>query len=211
MITLVSKLHRDIFWGDLADFDRPKPGDQLHVILNNDEQVVFDVTKDESGQLFFVTNDCIATSRIMGYETNVNGWQGMSLRHYLNNDLFALLPEKLQTMIVPTKIVQVVRGQRIECRDKVFCLSKTQVFGQEYSNKDVWAAVEPEDSQLEVFKNHKNRIKMTGIKGKVCAWWLRSPYMGDLKRFSLVSNLGLHGYDEAGFRWGVCFSFCIQS
>ena len=211
MITLVSKLHRDIFWEDLADFDRPKPGDQLHVTLNNDEQVVFDITKDESGKIFFVTNDCIAASRMMGYETNVNGWQGMSLRHYLNNDLFALLPEELQAMIVPTKIVQVVRGNRIECEDKIFCLSKTQVFGRDHGDGDTWAREEPEDSQLEIFKSRKNRIKLRGINGDLTGWWLRSPNTNGSSDFHLVTSGGDHYYNRAVWRCGVCFSFCIQS
>ena len=211
MITLVSELHRDVFWEDLADFDKPKPGDQLHVTLNNDEQVVFDVTKDESGKLFFVTNDCLATSQMMGYETNINGWRGMSLRSYLNNDLFALLPEELRAMIVPTRIVQVVRGQRIECEDKIFCLSKTQVFGRDHGEGDVWASEEPEDTQLEIFKHRKNRIKLRGVNGDVTYWWLRSPHAAGSSYFRLVTLEGLHDYNHADWLCGVCFSFCIQS
>lgn len=156
MIALVSKLHRDIFWEDLADFDKPKPGDQIQIALNNDEQIALDVTRDASGKLFFVANDCLAAARMMGRESNVNGWQGMSLRYYLNNDFYALFPEKLKAMIVPTKIVQVVRGQRIECEAKIFCLSKTQVFGRDHSDGDAWATEEPEDTQLEIFKSRKN-------------------------------------------------------
>lgn len=211
MITLVSRLHRDIFWEDLKDFDKPKPGDQIQITLNNDENIVLDVTRDESGKLFFVANDCLAARRMMGYENNVSGWQGMSLRHYLNNDLYALLPEELKAMIVPTKIVQVVRGHRIECEDKIFCLSKTQVFGRDHSDGDAWATEEPEDSQLEIFKSRKNRIKPKGINGDVSGWWLRSPFTVGSSYFSVVASGGFHYYSHADCQYGVCFSFCIQS
>lgn len=211
MIALVSKLHRDIFWEDLADFDKPKPGDQIQIALNNDEQIALDVTRDASGKLFFVANDCLTAGRMMGRESSVNGWQGMSLRHYLNNDFYALLPEELKAMIVPTKIVQVVRGQRIECEDKIFCLSKTQVFGRDHSDGDEWATEEPEDTQLEIFKSRKNRIKLRGINGGVSHWWLRSPHTIDSSAFSRVTQVGGHNYYFADYEYGVCFSFCIQS
>jgi len=211
MITLVSKLHRDIFWEDLSDFCKPQAGDQLHVTLKNDEQVIFDVTKDGSGKMFFVLNDCLRTGRMMGYNSNNNGWSGMELRTYLNNDVFALLPDELQAMIVPTKIVQVVHGRRIECEDKLFCLSKTQVFGREHNNANTWATEEPEDSQLEIFKGRKNRMKLYGIDGDVTHWWLRSPHAFGSSGFRLVTSEGGRGYSHADWRCGVCFSFCIQS
>ena len=106
------------------------------------------------------------------------------MRQYLNNTVFALLPDELQALIAPTTIVQIVDGERVETEDKLFLLSKTQVFG-----KGRWSEREPEDAQLLCFLREKDRVKECGDNG-TWWWWLRSP---EGVRLVVFRHCELHG------------------
>lgn len=107
--------------------------------LKNGEEVAVRATQDKNGKWFFVLEDCLADEHCMNKRpTNKGAWAACDMRQYLNNTVFALLPDELQALIAPTTIVQIVDGERVETEDKLFLLSKTQVFG-----KGRWSEREP--------------------------------------------------------------------
>ena len=84
-------------------------GDEIPVTLKNGENVIFVVTYDENGKIYFVLRDCLADEHRMNKEwTNEGGWAATEMRTYLNSTIFALLPDDLQAVIAPTKIVQIL-------------------------------------------------------------------------------------------------------
>jgi len=137
--------------------------------------------------------------------TNTGGWKDTDIRHWLNTELFSKLPDELQEIIVPTKIVQVLDdGERVETEDKVFLLSRTQMFGI-----GLWSDVEPEDTQIDIFTVQKNRVKRCGDKG---AWWygLRSPQRGSDKKFASVNSSGAADRGSADRNRGISPCFCVS-
>ena len=117
--------------------------------------------------------------------------------------MFALLPEYLQAVIAPTTIVQVLNGQCVVSEDKLFLLSRTQVFG-----KGDWTENEPEDTQLDCFTREKDRVKECGEYGTYW-WWLRSPLASSSSAFCIINyGGGNYNYDASGSN-GVAFGFCI--
>lgn len=208
MVSIISRVARTASWEDIVEFGSLASGDIIVITLKNEERVDLEVAHDESGQQFFVFRDCLKVPHKMNaLNTNRGGWRDCQMRQYAE-DIFNLLPDDLQAVIVPTKIVQCIKGERIECEDKLFCLSYTQVFGK----KPVIQDMEPEDSQLDIYKTRRNRIKGWGANNNDhSTWWLRSPYTDYTTSFYLVY---LEGYDTnyyAGYSNGVCFGFCIKS
>lgn len=179
-------------------------GDRIAVTLKTGEDVEFDVTFDETGNLFFVLHDCMEDEHAMNKRsTNEGGWSACEMRKYLNKTVFALLPDDLQAAIKPTTITQVIDGETVVTEDKLFLLSKTQVFG-----KGVWSELEPEDTRLDIFGGERDRVKECGSDG-TWFWWLRSPYSHHSSFFCGVNFGGRSGSTRASDSCGVVFGFSI--
>ena len=176
-------------------------GDLIVFNLKNGEEVATRVTQ---GKWFFVLEDCLADEHCMNKRTTNRGaWAACDMRQYLNNTMFALLPDELQALIAPTKIVQIVDGKRVETEDKLFLLSKTQVFG-----KGRWSEREPEDAQLLCFLREKDRVKECSDNG-TWFWWLRSPEASSSSSFAFVNYAGNSYNYYASNSYGVAFGFCL--
>ena len=179
-------------------------GDLIPFNLKTGEEVAVRATRDGTGKLFFVLEDCMEDEHAMNKErTNKGGWDACGMRKYLNKTVLALLPDDLQTVIAPTTIVQIVDGERVESVDKLFLLSKTQVFG-----KGDWSDDEPEDTQLDCFRREKDRVKECAENGTWC-WWLRSPVASSSSNFYNVNNSGISYGSNAANSYGVAFGFSL--
>ncbi len=180
-----------------------KSGDNIPVTLKNGEEVSFDIGRDEDGKVYFIMHDCLKEPKPMnGSYTNKGGWEESDMRKYLNEEVIKLLPDELQEIIKPTKIVQVWDGKRRETEDKLFLLSRTQVFGKDTN----YEAIEPEDSQMDIFKAKRNRVKECDGYGW---WWERSPYYDNRGNFCFVSSFGFSSASFADDSGGVAPAFCI--
>lgn len=179
-------------------------GDTLGITLKNGEAVTLVVGTDEKGNMFFSTQDCLRDEhRMNSTVTNHGGWEATEMRRYLNEDVFALLPDELQAVIRPTTIVQIVDGKRVETQDKLFLFSATQVFGRgSYSEN------EPEDTQLDIFRREKDRVKECNTYG-TWFWWLRSARSFSYYSFCSVGGSGNHTNYSAGSSYGVALGFSI--
>lgn len=179
-------------------------GDRIPVTLKTGENVIFEATYDENGKLYFVLRDCLEDEHAMNKEwTNEGGWAASDMRRHLNKTIFALLPDDLQAVIAPTKIAQIVDGERVECEDNLFLISKTQAFG-----KGSWTEYEPDDTHLDIFKTERDRVKECGNNG-TWFWWLRSPLSSSSTNFCSVNYIGSSGSNIANSSFGVAFGFCI--
>lgn len=179
-------------------------GDLISFNLKTGEEVAVRATRDGTGKMFFVLEDCMEDEHAMNKErTNKGGWDACGMRKYLNKTVLVLLPDDLQAVIAPTTIVQIVDGERVESVDKLFLLSKTQVFG-----KGDWSDDEPEDTQLDCFRREKYCVKECAENG-TWLWWLRSPEASGSSSFAGVNNSGCRDYDDASNPYGVAFGFSL--
>ena len=183
-----------------------KSGDNIPVTLKNGEEVSFDIGKDEDGKIYFVIHNCLKEPKPMnGDWTNKGGWEESNMREYLNKKVINLLPDELREIIKPTKIVQVWDGKRRETEDKLFLLSRTQVFGK----RGHYEAIEPNDSQIDIFENPRERVKECEEVEDLYYWWLRSPYSSTSYTFCYVTPDGTVNGIDAHFSFGVAPAFCI--
>ena len=182
-----------------------KSGDNIPVTLKNGEEVSFDVGRDEGGKVYFIMHDCLKEPKPMNSScTNKGGWEECDMRKYLNEEVIKLLPDELQEIIKPTKIVQVWDGKRRETEDKLFLLSKTQVFGKDKN----YEAIEPDDSQIDIFKTERSRVKEREDCG-TASWWERSPGNTTSIYFCYVNGSGSGSSNAADNSNGVAPAFCI--
>lgn len=182
--------------------DLVKSRDMIPVALKNGEKIVFDATYDEAGKLYFVMHDCMNDTHAMNNDwTNEGRWRACDMRRYINEEVFPLFPDDLQSVIADTHITQICRGEKVECKDKLFLLSATQVLG-----KGPWSDDEPDDSPLDIFQTERDRVKNRADYGTEW-WWLRraSSYGG----FYYIGNTGYSDTDIAGSSGGVALGFCI--
>lgn len=183
-----------------------KSGDNIPVTLKNGEKVSFDVGKDESGKIYFIMHNCLKETKPMNKDwTNKGGWEESDMRRYLNEEAIELLPDELRGIIKPTKIVQVWDGKRRETEDKLFLLSRTQVFGKHEN----YEAIEPSDSQIDIFEDTRERVKeCEEVEDEYC-WWLRSPCSGTSYYFCFVAAGGTVTNLGADYSSRVAPAFCI--
>ena len=211
-IKVITKEARWTSWAELKAFSEAgklgevlKSGDNIPVTLKNGEKVSFDIGKDESGKIYFVMHNCLKETKPMnGGCTNKGGWEESDMRRYLNEEVIELLPDELQEIIKPTKIVQVWDGKRRETEDKLFLLSRTQVFGK----RGNYEAIEPNDSQIDIFENQRERVKeCEEVEDEY--WWLRSPDSGNSYTFCRVYAGGAVYGIYTDLSLGVAPAFCI--
>ena len=179
-----------------------KSGDIISITLKNGKALALEVGRDESGKVFFVFLDILEFHQMNNYWTNKGGWEASEMRRYANDEIFALLPDELQAIIQPIKVVQIWDGERHETVDKLICLSETQVFG-----KDGWDEGEqdPEDTQLDIFKDRRGRIK--NYDGSASYWWLRSA--NNATNFRCVNSNGSENNGNASDAYGLVLGFCV--
>ena len=179
-----------------------RSGDIIPITLKDGRKLELEVGRDESGKVFFVFRDILEFHQMNNSWTNKGGWEASEMRRYANNEVYALLPDELQAIIQPIKVVQIWDEERHETVDKLICLSETQVFG-----KDGWDEGEqdPEDTQLDIFKDRRGRIKNYDVSAGI--WWLRSAY--NTANFRCVNSNGVEIVNFASNACGLVLGFCI--
>ena len=200
---VIVKMQMNTTWEKLKNGEHLQSGTIIPVELKNGDKIELDVAHDKKGKRFFVFRNCYGTHQMNEGWTNKGGWEESEMRRYANEEIFKLLPDDLQALIVPTKIVQIWDGKRHETEDKLFCLSSTQVFGKSsYYAKNQ----EPEDTQLDIFKTERDRVK--NRNDETYPWWLRSAYYTYF--FSCVSANGGEFNNYANNSYGLVLGFCLN-
>lgn len=133
--------------------------------------------------------------------TNKGGWRDSEMRRFVTKEILPLLPDDLLDVITPTKIRQIRDSEELISEDKLFLLSYTQVFGGEWK-------IEPDDTQLEIFKRGTHRVK-GGAEGDASWWWLRSG-IGAGNYFATVGTGGSGNFSDAANSGGVVLGFCLD-
>lgn len=181
-------------------------GDEIDIVLKRGESVTFVVGKDERRKIYFILKNPLADLFPISKKITTDKkmtWKDSDMRKYLNNRVFALLPDDLQAVIKPTTIVQIVNGEEIKTRDELFCLSATQVLGK----KETYEEIEPNDSQIDIFLKRSARIAdVEDYHSRF--WWLRTP-REDRDEFYYVSDDGNKGTNFHYLDMGIVFAFTL--
>lgn len=182
-------------------------GDELDITLKTGEALTAQAAGTTENGLRFVLKDCMKDVRGMNKRmTNKGGWRDSEMRLWLNETIFHMLPDELQEIIVPRRIVQTVDGEALESEDKLWLPSFTEMFGKEKAKN--WAPADTNETQMELFTTERRRVKE--VPGNGTWWyWLRSPIGSNSTYFCIVASGGNAYYDTASYAYGVAFGFCL--
>ena len=178
---IITKVEKDIpYWSIKQSANKRSldaiisSNDIAPIELTNGTIVNFRAGKDDSNNIFLISDECVATPMVMNSDSRVLcGWYSTELREWLNEAFITLLPIEVQDIIKTTVITQKSRGKPHESRERVFVPSLTQIFG-----KGDWNDTDIGDTQIDIFKDVRNRVK--AYNGRTEWWWTRTPFKGNI-------------------------------
>ena len=179
-----------------------KVGDEISDNLLTGQKMVYVVADITEEEVKFISKDLLA-ERMEWNESgrNTGGFKESDLCRYLNEVVWATLPEELRAVISERECLQIVEGKEDRFMLKLWLPSEFEVFG------DSWASEVEEGQQFELFKDPRNRVKFDQ-DGERANWWLLSVCAGYSAYACRVYSNGLasNGSCSRALRVPVCFS-----
>ena len=179
-----------------------KVGDEISDNLLTGQKMVYVVADITEGEVKFISKNLLA-ERMEWNESgrNTGGFKESDLCRYLNEVVWATLPEELRAVISERECLQIVEGKEDRFMLKLWLPSEFEVFG------DSWASEVEEGQQFELFKDPRNRVKFDQ-DGERASWWLLSVCAGNSTGACGVSIDGIacYGSCSVALRVPVCFS-----
>lgn len=192
-------------WGQVKELVAAgslKVGDEISDNLLTGQKMVYVVADITEEEVKFVSKDLLA-ERVVWNENgrSTGGFKESDLCRYLNEEVWAILPEELKAVISERECLQIVEGKEERFMLKLWLPSEFEVFG------DSWASEVEEGQQFELFKDPRNRVKFDQ-DGERAHWWLLSVCAGYSARACIVSGYGGASDHSCSYapRVPVCFS-----
>lgn len=157
----------------------------------------------ETNTVVLVFKNAIGDHCMNTVAANNGSWRDSEMRRWLNEEFIELLPDELRMAIKPRLISQRQDERILESEDKLWIPSEVEIFGESvcsHSNED--------DTQFELFKDIKNRMK-TYADGSPAYWWERSPDYYGSNIFCSVHTSGSAYSSYADYYNGVAPAFII--
>ena len=162
--------------------------------------------------------DIITTHTMNDTYTNVGGWPATSMRIFVNNDIYNLLPSDLKNGIIDTTVVSSYGSEdssNFTSIDKLYLLSPTEIWSDWKSNsgsnydtaRDVTRQLDYYKNEGVTTSNYSKAIKFYNSTDDW--WWLRSARSIDDYSFYNVYYYGGWSYDSATDTYGVSPAFRI--
>ena len=155
----------------------------------------------ESGCGFVIEFADIITNRVINSTSTTRGsWSATTIRTFVNNDIYNLLPTDLKNGILNTNVITGhgnSEGNNSTSTDKLYLLSPIEIYGSVSTTYDSAINV---TNQLDYYKqnnvslnSYDSAIKNTvvsGGTGGADAWWTRTPAQMMDGQFMMVTNTG---------------------
>ena len=155
----------------------------------------------ESGCGFVIEFADIITNRVINSTSTTKGsWSATTIRTFVNNDIYNLLPTDLKNGILNTNVITGhgnSESNNSTSTDKLYLLSPIEIYGSVSTTYDSAINV---TNQLDYYKqnnvslnSYDSAIKNTvvsGGTGSVNAWWTRTPAQIMDGQFMMVTDTG---------------------
>ena len=150
------------------------------------------------------------------YGWNVDGWPATSMRTFVNNDIYNVIPSEIKNAIIDTTVVSghgSTSGEtNFTSTDKLYLLSTAEVWAQGSSNTIEYDTARDVTRQLDYYKNlgtstsnYSGAIKKNGTSDSY--WWLRAARSTYTYYFLRVYNNGDWADNDAYDTNGVAPAF----
>lgn len=176
-----------------------KVGDIITEKTIDGEEMDLVVVDMGPGWARFESKDCLPVEVAYNQNNrNAGGFADSDVKHYLNEEVFNSLPEELRNVIAEVERKQ-ENGKNSLCR--LFLPTESELFGDCcYSEDDTY-------SQIEYYKDRRNRIKCNRKGGSPDWYWTASVRSGTSANCVRVNNNGYStGWNASGGLYvPVCF------
>ena len=162
-VGIVRKHEQRVEWIDIQDIIRKgragvslPPGTEINFTLKNGDPasvVVVGVDHYEKGDCVFWFRRIIGRHCMNSDNTNEGRFPDSDMNAYLNDEVFALLPDELQSVIAVHKTIQKTADENVETEGRLFLMS---VFEGRGAND--WAEYNGIDKQFPFFEERRNRV-----------------------------------------------------
>lgn len=178
--------------------------------LNNGDAVTFELAhKNAYGATnIYVLEDCYGKDYMNSTMTNKGGWSMSDAREHDKRFFDEQFPDELKALIIERTIKQKLHGEILECKDKLWRPSYTEMFGKGYDPEHPALEVDVDDVHFDLYSTEKSRVKELDPHG-TWFYWLRSATALNSTYFEDVSDYGSSNSNIAVGSYGVCFGFCI--
>lgn len=179
-----------------------KAGDIITEKTLDGEEMDLVVVDMGPGWARFESKDCLPVEVAYNQNNrNAGGFAGSDVKHYLNKEVFNSLPEELRNVIAEVERKQ-ENGESSLCR--LFLPTESELFGDCcYSEDDTY-------SQIEYYKDRRNRIKCNRKGGSPDWYWAASVGSGASTLCVNVGDSGNSCYWGASDELYVPVCFVIQ-
>ncbi len=172
------------------------------------------VTSKSACGLVLEFADIITTHKMNNTMTNVGGWRDSSMRSFVNNDIYNVIPSELRNLIIDTNVVS-GHGDRDSSNfittDKLYLLSRKEIW-----NDSDYDTAQGATRQLDYYNTkgvttsfYTPVIKLYG--GNASGWWLRTAENGGDDNFSSVDSSGEGSDDISDSNVGVSPAFRLAN
>lgn len=212
MALFIKKQETEISWAAIAENIRNGkkivPGTIIKDVLKDGREFSVAAVHNDAyheNEVSFVFLKCPFRKQMNSDSENAGGWKESELRAELK-EFFALLPDDLQAVIKKKKTVQIINGEKVKCKDKLWIPTEYEMFGESYYGEQS----ETDTVQFDYFKDRKNR--MIAVEGEDdYAWvWLATPSASSTTAFCYVNYGGYASYYGASNSFGVAPGFAIR-
>ena len=157
--------------------------------------------------------DIIALHGMNDTVTNEGGWPATSMRTFVNNDIFSLLPIDLQNGIIDTTVISghdTDDTDNFVSVDKLYLLSPKEIITNwTYDSdtaKDLTRALDYYVNMSVTTANNSGAAKLHSLSNEVY-WWLRTAIIYDFDSFMYINTGEDHGDPSAASGIGVSPAF----
>lgn len=212
--TLVRKRTQHINWSEIkSEIENGygnailSVGDKLCFTLKDGRAAsvsVIAINHYENNSVIFMFDNMLWEKEMNHRSTNHGGWHDSYMADFLDDEVYAVLPEELACVIKTRTIVQKLDNVEYKRESKLWLPSMTEVFGERtgYDECDFG------DIQFPIFKKGINRIRARE-SGETYWYWLRAPHLDTSDDFWMVDYDGDSDWDYASDTNGVCPCFII--
>ena len=156
--------------------------------------------------------DIITKMKMQNSETNVGGYPATLVFNYLNNTLLGQLPNDLQSVIDPTRVIsgygRTNSANFTSTNQTLYLLSPEEVYGTDDGQYHFYDTAYGTSHQLEYYSNNGVTYSTSSRSGtnydktikqynsSNTWWWLRPAYSSDSYTFAFVRGFG--GWNGSG-------------
>lgn len=213
-VGIIRKHEQRVEWIDIQDIIRKgragvslPPGTEINFTLKNGDPasvVVVGVDHYEKGDCVFWFRRIIGRHCMNSNNTNEGRFPDSDMNTYLNDEVFALLPDELQSVIAVHKTIQKTADENVETEGRLFLMSVYEGRGA-----NDWAEYNGIDKQFPFFEERRNRVAYDA-DGDPVWYWTADPSAAGTTNFCVFNDYGTSGYDCASNDGGVAPLFVIK-